>query len=154
MAFDIRISYWSSDVSSSDLDGNLDSLAPGFGEALQRGQRDAARRKRQRDPFRQQHDAKLPVGRKESRGKGRGRGAIARGRDPEFPSMIAAHQIGCQRADADDADDPARAMREPRPEARDLEVEFHRPDEEGGLPLSDPVNAERDRKSTRLNSSH
>src|SRR3546814_13440628 len=57
--------------------------------------------------------------------------------------MIAAHQIGCQRADADDADDPARAMREPRPEARDLEVEFHRPDEEGGLPLSDPVNAER-----------
>src|SRR3546814_20193368 len=34
-------------------------------------------------------------------------------------------------------------MREPRPAARDLEVEFHRPDEEGGLPLSDPVNAER-----------
>src|SRR3546814_8983824 len=34
-------------------------------------------------------------------------------------------------------------MREPRPEARDLEVEFHRPDEEGGLPLSHPVNAER-----------
>src|SRR3546814_1656398 len=66
-------------------DGNRGSPAPGFGEALQRGQRDAARRKRQRDPCRQQHDAKLPVGRKESRGKGRGRGAIARGRAPEFP---------------------------------------------------------------------
>src|SRR3546814_8137382 len=40
-------------------DGNRGSPAPGFGEALQRGQRDAARRKRQRDPRSEEHTSEL-----------------------------------------------------------------------------------------------